>query len=102
MNAAQPTCPHCGAAVPPNAQTCANCGQPLAAATKTGGGGTALRVVAVLVLLFISCPIGLLGAVQLILAISGGAPAEQLTFGISMLVLGALGIPFAIWAFRRR
>lgn len=95
------TCPQCGAELPPNVRFCGNCGFD-AGATPSAGGNTALRVISIVALLIIGCPLGVLGGLQLILAIAGGAPVNQLGFGFAMLLINVAFIGFVIWAFRKR
>lgn len=66
------------------------------------GGSVGLRIVSVVALLIVGCPLGVLGGLQLILAIAGGAPVNQLGFGVAMVIINIAFIAFVFWAFRRR
>lgn len=95
------TCPQCGAEIPPHVRFCGNCGFD-AGAAPVSGGNTTLRILSVVALLIIGCPPGVLGGLQLILAISGGAPVNQLGFGFAMLFINLVFLGFVVWAFRKR
>lgn len=95
-------CPNCGAEVLPSAVYCGHCGQPMNR-EPSGPWDAFLKVLAVILLVVVACPLGAFGGCAVLLGATGGSEGLQFAaFGLLGLAVAGGLVYFTIWAFRKR